>query len=213
MRRGEMQRDEMRTSPMSRLELRSDKIQSCELPSGSHERTLRIFCKMVAHMSGWDAYALPFLFFFVKWQLICRVGTHMRCHFGFFVSNGSSYIVPAGSYALPFMETHIGQRLTYPTIISIWQEMAAHISKWQLICRTYTHIAKNTIYIVVVRYGYAYNVICPTIPIYKPSFFVIIQKWFDICLPGQIYVTHVRYGSAMSDICPTIPIYKLSFCI
>ena len=137
----------------------------------------------------------------------------MSCHLGFFVWNGSAFIVPAGSYELPFLVTHIGHRLTYPTIISIWQEMAAHMSKWQLICRTYTHIAKNTIYIVVVRYGYAYNVICPTIPIYKPSFWVKIHKWFDICLPGQIYVCSVRYMSALSDICPTIPIYKLSFCI
>ena len=137
----------------------------------------------------------------------------MSCHLGFFVWNGSAFIVVAGSSELPFWVTHIENRLTYPTIISIWQDMAAHMSNWRLICGTYTHQAQNTIYIVAGSAWCAYNVICPTIPIYKPSFWFKIQKWFDICLKGQIYVCSVRYKSHLSDICPTIPIYKLSFCI
>ena len=82
--------------------------------------------------------------------------------------------------------------------------MAAHMSKWQLICGTYTHKAKNTIYIVAVRYDVL-------ITLFVQPCRYINRHFGSKYKNGSIYVCQVRYMSALSDICLICQIYVQPF--
>jgi hypothetical protein len=72
--------------------------------------------------------------------------------------------------------------------------------KSRFIYRTYTHETKTRYMSRLSRYMSAWHDMCPTIPIYKPSFCLKMTNWYAILMTYTTYICHVGYMSCMSFI-------------
>ena len=72
--------------------------------------------------------------------------------------------------------------------------------KSRFIYRTYTHETKTRYMSRLSRYMSAWHDMCPTIPIYKPSFCLKMTNWYAILMTYTTYISHVGYMSCMSFI-------------